>query len=453
MNKSTLVKALLFTAIGLWLSSYLFAEDAPVQKFYNTRIMAMGNVQSVNSSGYKSLFMNPAGIKKENGGDLLSAAAGPYINLSPEVLEEFQSSSGDASSYNNDPGSSFSTVEEAYEAGYEDGTADTGISLASIFNLSDLEKMLEYADYGNGIGGHLSFKSGGSYAGFGIGLNYNTDFLFMQDKENAPVDFRYTAESQILAGFSYGFEMGKDSIFYIGLSGGQLVQTVVEKTFAPDEIDAFLEGGDSFPNLLGTLGNGYPFNIGALYEAGPLTASLNIKNIGGTTLSRSNTNLGYSLQILEQFDDGSFDEGAVLFGHLIPQTNDDPDLETPEDVTIPMSASLGASINMDFGRIAEFTVSGEYEKVFYTEDVNSENDTIWKNIHIGGELGIWDALKLRTGINQGYFTSGFGLEIVSLLNLVDLNFNASYYSRELGSYAGHKQSEAVLVEVALSIYD
>lgn len=63
--------------------------------------------------------------------------------------------------------------------------------------------------------------------------------------------------------------------------------------------------------------------------------------------------------------------------------------------------------------------------------------SFWKSWHLGTEIGMfankgfWSLLYLRGGINQGYFTWGFGLD------LYVLKLDYAYYQEELGPYPGN----------------
>ena len=75
--------------------------------------------------------------------------------------------------------------------------------------------------------------------------------------------------------------------------------------------------------------------------------------------------------------------------------------------------------------------------------MNGSDNSFGKRVNIGAEVGFWNRIFLRTGLHQGYWTAGAGL------NLWLLRINYAYYTEELGAYAGQYADQRHVIEVVL----
>ena len=66
-----------------------------------------------------------------------------------------------------------------------------------------------------------------------------------------------------------------------------------------------------------------------------------------------------------------------------------------------------------------------------------------KRVNIGAEVVFFERLFLRTGLHQGYWTAGIGM------NIWILRINYAYYTEELGAYAGQFADKRHVLEVVL----
>ena len=66
-----------------------------------------------------------------------------------------------------------------------------------------------------------------------------------------------------------------------------------------------------------------------------------------------------------------------------------------------------------------------------------------KRVSIGAEVVFFERLFLRTGLHQGYWTAGIGM------NIWILRINYAYYTEELGAYAGQFADKRHVLEVVL----
>lgn len=182
--------------------------------------------------------------------------------------------------------------------------------------------------------------------------------------------------------------------------------------------------------------------------------------IAGKYISRTSVNEGFSVNELaaENFDTGdyqtdnsdmSFDVGLLyelpVLKDLKPKVAlsvlDIGDLDFKEGGKIPQRVNVGASITAKLPLLAEVIIAADYEDI--TKEFDQDNST-WKRVHLGGEFGLLDRhLLLRAGLNQGYPT--YGAEV----NLWILKAAYTFYSEEMGAYAGQDKDDRHLVQVSL----
>ncbi|HCJ65830.1 MAG TPA: hypothetical protein DHV62_00510, partial [Elusimicrobia bacterium] len=65
------------------------------------------------------------------------------------------------------------------------------------------------------------------------------------------------------------------------------------------------------------------------------------------------------------------------------------------------------------------------------------------HLHLGAEVG-WKMMRIRGGFNQGYPTFGFGIYTPILLDI-----EYTYYSTELGKFAGQIPETNHMLALAL----
>ena len=79
-----------------------------------------------------------------------------------------------------------------------------------------------------------------------------------------------------------------------------------------------------------------------------------------------------------------------------------------------------------------------------TDIGNNENGSFYRTLHLGAQ-GTWSVFNVRTGLNQGYFTAGFGVD------LVVFSLNLATYGEELGLNPGIKQDRRYALELGFKI--
>ena len=165
-------------------------------------------------------------------------------------------------------------------------------------------------------------------------------------------------------------------------------------------------------------------------QLGSLSFGLSLRDLGGTQFN----------YVRQNVDDVNFDPMASGANAL------DLDEDGVGDTyyKIPMSATVGINYHPDFGALSfllDPSFSIDYQHVFYAEEDNVTS--FWYGVHAGTEIRVLRFMKVRAGINQGYVTLGAGMKILFL------DVNASYFTREMGDFAGVQPNEGFVVEAAI----
>lgn len=400
---------LMISALFLLTAEDKEIKDAPLLRFTDPTILAMGNVQGPTAAGYTALFTNPAGIARKNTLNLLSLNLGPYVHPSQELLE-----------------AAMEVVNG--NQGFEYLLGPNKIS----FNAGD-------PGFNHLIGSNISIGSGLSLAGFGVGVRVDIDVPLEQPGETlATLETKPNALVSGAAGYSLGLPMGPENTLYIGADARAIAQVAPKKTLDLSSVQELMDNENAVDDLPVILGLGIGYDAGVIYEAGPLTLSAAAKNLFGTKINQYENTAGELIAIAE-------DENLSPQEKFDAVQNEDTLMETDYDLVIPMSLLVGFGYELNTGSPLGLKLAADYEKVMYADEATAEKETFWKGLHAGAEISLLNMIKVRGGINQGYVTGGVGLD------LFVAEINASYYSRELGLYAGHKQNEALALEVALRL--
>ena len=117
------------------------------------------------------------------------------------------------------------------------------------------------------------------------------------------------------------------------------------------------------------------------------------------------------------------------------------DLDFKQGGKIPQTVNVGASITAKVPILTEIILAADYEDIGKAYEQDKSN---WKRFHIGAEAAFLKRhLLLRGGLNQGYPT--YGAEI----DLWIIKAGYTFYSEEMGAYAGQDKDERHLVQVSL----
>jgi len=280
-----------------------------------------------------------------------------------------------------------------------DGDTPTGVSL-----LADIITT-------NGIGANVNAGLGIVGKGLGLGIIIDAD-TFGSGKTALGTSFDGAVTATGIAGYS--LKLGTDK-FGLNIGGDvRLMHRIKMDNIAITDLLA------TDPSFKAAAGNAIALDLGAIMQLGSLSFGLSIRDLGGTQFMYSDP---------VSIDSDSFD----------PMGSGDIKL-----YKIPMQGTVGISFHPDLGGLSflfDPTVSFDYQHVFYKDPENTPS--FWTKLHAGTEIKVLKFIKVRAGINQGYVTAGVGAK------LLFLDVNASYYTREMGRFAGQQPNSGFTVETAI----
>jgi hypothetical protein len=271
-----------------------------------------------------------------------------------------------------------------------------------------------------------------------LGFLTDVDLNVTQDGSAVALFIEPVVTSSLTAGLSHGFSLFGATL-HLGADVRGIVKLRPTDPISVTSILALLDESETseFDPAAYPLGLsiGYGYDAGAILEfASGYTLGAALKNIGGTQFVTANQ----TVTGLEESLNAATDP-YVLYDLLLT------DELTDYGYVIPMSLTAGFGYDSPQKELVDFRFAADYTHTFYTDPAAAARDSVFKNIHAGAEVSLLRMIKLRGGINQGYFTAGVGL------NLLVLEVNAAYYSREMGNYAGHKQNEAFAVGAKIKL--
>ncbi len=263
----------------------------------------------------------------------------------------------------------------------------------------------------NGIGANLNAGLGIVGKGLGLGIIIDAD-TYGYGKTAFGASFDGAVTTTGIAGYS--LKLGTDT-FGLNIGGDvRLMHRIKMENIAITDLLA------DDPSFKAAAGNALALDLGAIMQLGSLSIGLSIRDLGGTQFMYSD---------FTPVDSDAFDPMGA--GDV-------------KDYKIPMSGTVGVSYHPDLGGLSflfDPTVSFDYQKIFYTED--QDKTSFWTGIHAGTEIKVLRFLKVRAGINQGYATAGVGAK------LLFIDVNASYFTREMGRFAGSQPNQGFTVETAI----
>ena len=357
---------------------------------YNPELLGQGGSFVAVSSGYNALFTNPAGFMNEDGGSFTLLGTTIWTHFIPD-----QNSLSAVQTFGSDP-------------------------VASISSFNDL---MTSTGFGFGV------NEGIAYVGNGLGLGL---FAMADVFAIGPNTLGVTANPVFTLGFVGGLSLPLSLGPVKGYVGGDLrpmLRMYVPDMTVVDLLSLFGETGGSLSDVDAYHGVALGADLGFLFELGPLSLGLALRDIGGTRFHYSISPFDTTLDALKT---GRFPSDGT------PVSEDD-------SYIIPMSILAGFGFHPVLGAvnyIIDLKVHAEYKYRFVPADLRP---SFFTGIHAGAELTLLSFFKIRAGIQQGYVTAGGGF------HMLFLDFNAAFYSRELGSYAGAKRNSGLTAELAFRL--
>lgn len=211
---------------------------------------------------------------------------------------------------------------------------------------------------------------------------------------------------------SFARKFGKDERLAIGVTAHYTYRAATRETFST--IDYIR--GTSFKSVSDIAGEGnkIDFDLGARHNIAwkpkgwDLQSALAINNVMG----------------------GKYKSGI----DLISGTQAVP-LKLPRTVNAGVAARKSALWGL-----------GATTFAFEVQDIgNNANGSLFRLLHLGGELALKDTIFLRAGINQGYFCGGVGFD------LPILKIDLATYGEEMSLNAGGQEDRRYAVRFGLSL--
>ncbi len=381
-------------------------------------ILGQGGSFVAVAEGYSSFFTNPAGLAMTEDREFTVPSITTWIHSRPDL-----------------------TLSTIGALGGQDVSADSGDEDQSREDiiLDNLEEQFTTNGFGLGAALGLGYIGGG----VGFGLNVANDIYLYGDTFPLGIEGEMNSHIQLMIGYGQPFEIGPVTLAVGGLLRPTLrVASIIDSEVAVELINTFLgvdageteASGDVTETITALSGWGVGIDAG-------LIASYESMRLGVAARNIFNTSYQYSRNSLQDVLD------ALQSGGLPsePEDRDDP-AYVAENYEVPMVLSLGAAWQPEFSFSPVFDpeLHGQIDDPFGTGQIDEDRPTsIWTRVHVGTEMTFLQFFDLRFGINQGYFTVGYGLD----LSFFEIQF--ALYSQEYGRYPGDQQVGGAALELAL----
>lgn len=398
-------KALLVLLLPLIVTAGVTAETVLLPRLQpvDPSVIGQGGSFVAVAEGYPALFTNPAGFRLARGSlTLLSTSA--WLHARPDVVvEDIRELPLD------DPVSILTILQHQYEGAIDGAYGPNGM-----------------------VGAGASMGIGWSGGGIGLGLSSTVEARSWGE------GFPFGITGELQGGFDFvGGIAIPLNLLGMELSIGGDVRPIV-RMFAPlssstmGPVLSSLVATDSNPlsalDAVPTLnGFGLAIDTGVIATLGPLNVGVSVRDLFGTRVGFAEHSFGAVYE-------------SLLVGALPAVT---PESQVSTEYRIPMSVSLGASFHPNLGPLRHLIDPRVHAEIKDVPALLRDDVSIWTRMHVGTELKILHVLKLRAGLNQGYFTLGAGVK------LLFLDVNAAVFTQELGDYAGQRPSAGISVEAAL----
>ncbi|MBU8914242.1 MAG: hypothetical protein KOO61_09480 [Spirochaetales bacterium] len=460
MRRSLTILLLLLGAIAV--------SAQPLDPFQpaNPIVMGRGGSFTATASGYNSFFCNPAGFARD--GELTLTSANLWAFMDRDLVSLAQDFAGTGLSFL--PQASSASIRAIDPAAFEGlegyftdladwaagaeaagadleaiivaATGDTDITITSEADLAeiiaaagteDVIAFLEAVEQAATDAGYpLPFtvddleaaiasalpsgylRIGGmvglGYVGNGIGLGLFANVEGVVDGTNV-LQATGMAYNTITFVGGLGLSFGN---LHLGLAIRPTIFGYSEISAAPI-LAGYLSGGSLdltsvFANAV-YFGSGLGVDVGALYELGPFSFGIAVKDLLGTQIAYRRT---------------TFDEYyQAIIAASLPLGNELTAAEEDAAWTIPMKVNVGAEFHPDLGVVSflfDPSVSVDLLDLSlairtFQSGQQMTTDQILSMLNFGGEMNLLRFLSIRGGYYGGYLSAGVGLDIF----LVDIH--------------------------------
>ncbi|MFH2113476.1 MAG: hypothetical protein ABIJ86_03075 [Spirochaetota bacterium] len=345
------------------------------------RTMAMGGAFVAMSQGYQSFFGNPAGFAGKR--EFTLSSVNPWVYISP-------------------------TTDNI--AKFSDAIGSGDVSLSSLGELIST----------NGLGAGMSFGTGLTGGGLGLGLVGGFDAYV---RGRTAVGAKGTMDGQLAAIVGIGLPV---RLFGLDLAVGGNLRPFLRMTgpIEATELLGLLGGDEADPMTMPVdVGFGLAADLGLKLNFGRLASvGLAIRDIS-TDQAFAASNLG---DTLDSLGTGKLPTGEEITYSVLPNIAIGFSLR-------PLPAAISGLIDvLLIAELQDIPVVAADEKSFMNM------------VHLGTEVDLLSGfVSLRGGMNKGYFSLGAGID------LVILEFNIAVFTEELGLLLGDKPRTGVSAEFAI----
>lgn len=375
-------------SIFLFPASSLFSEALPGILVKDARSMGLGGSFTALSTGYDSLFGNPAGIASGDG-ELALFDLSTWLYIKPTTANFSQ----------------LTTLASAPDLG--------AVAQAANMLVAD-----------NGFGGGFSWGFG--YAGKGIGLG-----TYMAGDVVAAGADAMTAGIMSVATLNFPIGIGLPVQFGdLELSMG----TWFRPFLRIDDDGSWLMG-----SILSALTSGDPAALNDTISSFPVRAGFGFAADLGFQLRWKALGLGLVLRDLGpefKVHDTTF---SAFFANTQASLSD-------AGTKVALDPTIAAGFAFTPVLVRHFIETGlflEY-RVPFSAFTNADASA-WNFVHLGADLKLLSFLNLRAGLNQGYLCAGLGVDFWII------KLDAAFFSQELGDYPGQQGRSGVSFQASVRL--
>ena len=223
---------------------------------------------------------------------------------------------------------------------------------------------------------------------------------------------------------------GVYKVYFKGLGGNKIISMVSGESDPQKTLlwETPAMGGYALPIDVGV-------TIGLVEDQ--LTLAATVNNLNGKYHMKSYSGAGYLVN--------SFSEGAIQPPSDVPAPKDSVEFEIETPWTLNFGAAFAPNLSVIQPVVtADLIDMFELIKSFNKDDFRASD--LLLHLNLGAELGLFNIVKVRAGVNRGYMSVGAGIW------LPFAQVDASYGWQEFGVELGDKPVDSLTVKVTLG-YD
>lgn len=380
------MKRITIALAGLLLAvTFASAQITPLPLIVkDARSIAMGGAFTSLSSGYQSLYGNPAGFALGRGMlTLANLTTWGFIKPTTAQINQLKSLTSSSAT-----------------------TSDILTAANDIIT-------------GNGLGAGAAAGIGWTGSGLGLGLTAVTE-EYAHGLTLLGTQFKSATQVNIVAGMA--ITLGPKD-FNVKIGGDLRPFMRMDSTMsAASLITALASGGNTL----------------AVVKSAPANYGLGLAADLGAILTWNSLSAGLSIRDLSP----AFKFGATTIGDVL-STSGSPTTTSSDMGQFPANIAIGLGWNPHL-------IPWLIDPTFYFEVQDPvraamQHDSFWNLLHAGAELKVLSFMYLRGGINQGWLTTGVGID------LLILEIDAAVFTEELGLHPGDLPRSGVAANVRLHL--